>query len=41
VIGLGARVNYVQSVGLDAIAAHEHEVLAYASERMRAIPGCV
>jgi cysteine desulfurase/selenocysteine lyase len=39
VAGLGAALTYVQSVGLDAINAHEHEVLAYATERMRAIPG--
>jgi cysteine desulfurase/selenocysteine lyase len=39
VIGLGAALTYVQSVGLDAIAAHEHEVLAHATERMRRIPG--
>lgn len=39
VIGLGAALSYVQSVGLDAIAAHEHEVLAYATARMREIPG--
>jgi cysteine desulfurase / selenocysteine lyase len=39
VIGLGAALNYVQSVGLDAIAAHEHEVLAHATARMREIPG--
>jgi cysteine desulfurase/selenocysteine lyase len=39
VVGLGAALSYVQSVGLDAIGAHEHEVLSYATERMRAIPG--
>jgi cysteine desulfurase/selenocysteine lyase len=26
-------------VGLDAIAAHEHELLAYATERVGALPG--
>ena len=27
VIGLGAAIDYVESIGLDAIAAHEHELL--------------
>jgi cysteine desulfurase/selenocysteine lyase len=38
-IGLGAALDYVQGLGLDRIAAHEHELLAYATERMAAIPG--
>lgn len=39
VIGLGAALGYVTSVGLDAIAAHEHDLLAYATERVGALPG--
>jgi cysteine desulfurase/selenocysteine lyase len=39
VIGLGAALRYVSGVGLDAIAAHEHELLVYGTERLLAIPG--
>ncbi len=39
VIGLGAAIEYVESVGLDRIAAHEHELLVYATERLAAIDG--
>ncbi len=38
-IGIGRAAEYLMAVGLDAIAAHEHEVLDYATERMAAIPG--
>jgi cysteine desulfurase / selenocysteine lyase len=38
-IGLGAALEYVTQTGLDRIAAHEHELLAYATERLAAIPG--
>jgi cysteine desulfurase / selenocysteine lyase len=36
-IGLGAALDYMQSLGRDAIAAHEHEVAAYAQERLSRI----
>ena len=39
VIGLGAAIDYVSAVGLDAIAAHEGELLAYATEQARAVSG--
>ena len=39
VIGLGAAIDYVSAIGLDAIAAHEHELLAYATEQARAVSG--
>lgn len=39
VIGLGAAVDYLNSVGMERIAAHEHELLEYGTERIRAIPG--
>lgn len=39
VIGLGAAIDYVNTIGLDRIAAHEHELLLYATERMAAIEG--
>jgi len=38
-IGLGAALDYVESVGRDRIAAHEAMLLHYATERMREIPG--
>jgi len=38
-IGLGAAVNYLQSVGLEAVAAWEHELLAYATEAARSVRG--
>ncbi|HVY04722.1 MAG TPA: cysteine desulfurase [Burkholderiales bacterium] len=31
-IGLGAAIDYLESVGMDRIAAHEHDLLAYATE---------
>jgi len=37
-IGLGAALDYVSALGLDRIAAHEHELLVYATERLSAIP---
>src|SRR5882724_2544510 len=38
-IGLGAGIEYVNGLGMDNIAAHEHELLAYATETVSAIPG--
>ena len=38
-IGLGAAIDYVQALGLDRIAAHEHELLTYATERLERLPG--
>jgi len=34
VVGLGAAVDYLESVGLDRVAAHEAELLAYLSGRL-------
>ncbi len=39
VIALGAAVDWVQSVGLEAIAAHEARLLDYATEQMGALKG--
>ena len=39
VVGLGAAIDYVSRLGLDAIAAHEHELLRYASECLARVPG--
>jgi cysteine desulfurase / selenocysteine lyase len=38
-IGLGTALDYVQELGLENIARHESEVLAYATEELRKIPG--
>lgn len=37
-IGLGRAAQYLMDVGLDAIAAHEHELLEYATQQMSALP---
>jgi cysteine desulfurase / selenocysteine lyase len=39
VIGLGAALEYVDDVGMDAIEAHEQDLLAYATEKLSKIPG--
>ena len=39
VIGLGAAIDYLDKIGMERIAAHEHELLDYATERLRRIPG--
>ncbi len=36
-IGLGVAVDYVSAIGMDLIAAHEHELLTYASSQMSEI----
>jgi cysteine desulfurase/selenocysteine lyase len=38
-IGLGVAIEYLNGVGLDRIAAYEHELLEYATEIIGAIPG--
>jgi cysteine desulfurase / selenocysteine lyase len=38
-IGLGAAIDYLNGIGLEAIAAYESELLAYATERLAAISG--
>ena len=39
IVGLGAAIDYVEGLGLDAIAEYEHELLAYAEERLAEVPG--
>jgi len=39
VIGLGAAIDYVNSVGLDAIAAYEHDLLDYATAKASQVEG--
>jgi cysteine desulfurase/selenocysteine lyase len=37
-VGLGAAIDYVSEAGLDAIERHEHELAAYALERLAELP---
>ena len=37
--GLAVALDYLSSLGMDNIAQHEHELTAYALERMQTIPG--
>ena len=37
-IGLGAAMDYVTAIGMDNIMAHEKALLAYATERLTAMP---
>jgi cysteine desulfurase/selenocysteine lyase len=36
-IGLGAAIDYVNSIGKERIAAHEHDLVTYAQDRLREI----
>ena len=38
-IGLGAAIRYLDSLGIETVAAHEHDLLTYATEKVSAIPG--
>jgi cysteine desulfurase/selenocysteine lyase len=38
-VGFGVAVDYLTSVGMENISAHEHEVTEYALERLVEIPG--
>ncbi|MDQ3822548.1 MAG: cysteine desulfurase [Actinomycetota bacterium] len=37
-VGFGAAVDYLEEVGLDAIADHEHDLAAYALDRLGELP---
>jgi cysteine desulfurase / selenocysteine lyase len=37
-VGFGAAIDYISAVGLDAIEQHEHELVAYAIERLTEVP---
>ncbi|MBD8505238.1 cysteine desulfurase [Hoyosella sp. G463] len=39
VVGLGAAVEYLDRIGMDAISAHEHQLTAAALDALRAIDG--
>jgi cysteine desulfurase / selenocysteine lyase len=38
-IGLGAAVEYLSAIGMEAIAGHEHELLAYATAQVSRMKG--
>ena len=38
-VGFGAAVDYLSSIGMDNVSAHEHEITEYALERLEEIPG--
>jgi cysteine desulfurase/selenocysteine lyase len=38
-VGLGAAIDYLEALGMERIAAAEHELLVYANERLATIPG--
>lgn len=38
-VGLGAAIDFLNEVGLDNIAEHEHKLVAYALEKMAAVEG--
>ena len=39
VIAMGAAVDYMTNIGLDRIAAYEHELLVYATGKLSKVPG--
>ena len=38
-IGLGTAVKYLDSIGMERILSHEHEIVSYALERLEEVPG--
>ena len=38
-IGLGAALDYLSGIGMEAVAAHEHAITAYALERLKDVSG--
>ncbi len=38
-VGFGAAIDYLSEIGMDAIEAHEHDIIDYALERLIEIPG--
>ncbi|MBE9912491.1 cysteine desulfurase [Paenibacillus donghaensis] len=38
-VGLGAAIDFLESIGMDAIEAHEHELASYAVSRLSEIDG--
>nr|WP_322759284.1 cysteine desulfurase [Frankia sp. Cr2] len=38
-VGLGAAVDYLTELGMDAVAAHEHDITTYALGQLATVPG--
>jgi cysteine desulfurase / selenocysteine lyase len=38
-VGLGAALDYVEQIGMESIAAYEHELLTYATAGLLTVPG--
>ncbi|MGQ0845243.1 MAG: cysteine desulfurase [Sporichthyaceae bacterium] len=38
-VGLGAAIRYLSGIGMDAVAAHEHAITAYALDALKTVPG--
>jgi cysteine desulfurase/selenocysteine lyase len=38
-IGMAAAIRWLDGIGMDAVTAHEHEIAAYALERLTEVPG--
>jgi cysteine desulfurase/selenocysteine lyase len=38
-VGLGAAIDYVQKIGIENIARHEHDLLTYGTRLLSEIPG--
>jgi cysteine desulfurase/selenocysteine lyase len=38
-IGLGAAIDYVKSIGVERIGAHERDLITYATQRLAAVDG--
>ncbi|MGH9629717.1 MAG: SufS family cysteine desulfurase [Bryobacteraceae bacterium] len=39
VVGLGAAIDYLNEIGMEAVTAHEHDVLEYGTQALKSIPG--
>jgi cysteine desulfurase/selenocysteine lyase len=39
VVGLGAAIDYLSSLGMEAVSAHEQELLEYATKAISSVPG--
>jgi cysteine desulfurase/selenocysteine lyase len=38
-VGFGAAIDFLESIGMDAIANYEHEIISYVLKRLEEIPG--
>jgi cysteine desulfurase/selenocysteine lyase len=39
VVGLGAAIDYLSSIGMEAVGTYEHELLEYAAKAISSVPG--